>query len=114
VLQLHLRDDARGWSAVDRDEILFVAPPPHAGTRQRRLHRLKSGIEVRVGPYLVSGVLHLPLGSRVDASLLYRQPGFWPVTSALVRWEGDDRLRRDFAVVIINSRHISEIRPLIA
>ena len=37
------------WVSIKRDAILLVTPQPHAGERQRRVHRQRRRVRARVG-----------------------------------------------------------------
>jgi hypothetical protein len=111
LVRVRLRDGG-AWASVDREEILLVAPPPHAGHGQRRLHRVKRRIEAKLGRYVVEGTAHLPPGARVDWSVVQRHRGFLPVTNALVWWDGEDE--RHLSAAILNTRRIDAIRDLLA
>jgi hypothetical protein len=103
------REPAKSWMRVTTDALLFVVPPPHVSPPERRLHRQRQGVLVRVGPYTITGTAHLRPGFEHDLWLRSTQP-FLPLTEALVT-RGPEEPRR-FDVVIVNMREAEEFREL--
>jgi hypothetical protein len=98
------------WETIDRDEILLVAPPEQATDPQRRIHRRKHRLVVSVGPYIVTGTVHLQAGIALDPYLLRTRQHFLPMTDALVSSRLDPTFAQDLPVVIVNVRNLVEIR----
>ena len=91
------------WVDVDmgqRDEILAVAPPPQDTNPLLRLHRPVQEVNVRIGPYLVTGQVHAPAGSEAIGFLMRHRPHFTPLTRATIRRPDEADVR--VAVLIIN------------
>jgi len=98
------------WEAVDRDEILFVAPPERATDPQRRIHRRKNRLIATVGPYVVTGTAHLPPGTDLDPFLVRRQMRFMPLTDAWVTHRTDPSVELTRPVVIVNTANLRELK----
>jgi hypothetical protein len=91
--------DPEAWLSVNLDLLLLVVPPPHVSRPELRLHRQRQAVQVRTGPYLVSGTAHLKPGYGQDAFVRARQP-FLPLTEAVI--ERADEEPERVAVVIVN------------
>jgi hypothetical protein len=91
------------WVDVDvegRDEILAVIPPPRDTNPLQRLHRPAQEVEMRVGPYLVTGEAHVPAGSEATGFLMRHRPHFVPLTNARISEPGVPDVKAP--VVIVN------------
>ena len=113
-LRVCLDAAADRWEDIDRDEILFVAPPERAADPQRRIHRRKNRLVAMVGPYVVTGTAHLQPGTTLSPYLLRSQVRFLPLTDAWVTHGTDQGVELGRPVVIANTAHLLELRPAMA
>lgn len=109
-LRVQVGEDA--WEHVSVDEILLVAPPPHAS--QRKIHRARRRVELSVAPYTVTGTAHLPPGTQLDPFVLRTGRPVIPVTDAWVRIEGDASTDQHFDVAILTVAAIDYARELLS
>jgi hypothetical protein len=98
------------WETIDRDDILLVAPPERSSDPRRRIHRRKNRIAAQLGPYLVTGTLHLTPGTQLDTYLLRTRQQFLPLTNAVVSSRVDPTFEQQLPVVIVSVRHMMELR----
>jgi hypothetical protein len=96
------------WQSLALDDVLVVVPPPQRPRPDRRLHRPPQPVELRVGPYLVTGRLHAPPGTRAVAWILRTNPRFVPITAAEVRGPHPPVERRA-TVVVVNLRRVDSL-----
>ncbi|MEX1156456.1 MAG: hypothetical protein WED12_04750 [Chloroflexota bacterium] len=90
------------WRDLDVEAVLLAFPPPQTTDPRRRLHRPRQLIEFQVGPYDVSGTVHIPPGAQA-AGFLQRQGGrFEPVTRAAIRDRRADLHEQRVDVVLVN------------
>ncbi len=101
--------DPEAWLAVNPDALLVVVPPPHVSAPELRLHRQRETVQIRSGPYRISGTAHLRPGQERDRLLRATRP-FLPLTDALVQHDDDPPER--FDVVIVNLRLTEEFQEL--
>ncbi len=113
ALRVRLADDGE-WASVDRHDILLVAPPPFVTRPERRVHRIRRRISARLGPYLVSGIVHLQPGARLDVHMLQRRQRFLPLTTAVITRDDDPDFERLRPVAILNAAHIRELGEVVS
>ena len=77
-LRMCLDAAADAWEDIERDDLLFVAPPSRATDPQRRISRRKNPLVALVGTYVVTGTAHIQPGTTLDPYLLRRQVRFLP------------------------------------
>jgi len=100
------------WQDVDVDEVLLAFPPPQASDPRRRLHRPRQLIELRIGPFEVSGSVHVPPGAQA-AGYLFRKGGrFEPVTRASVRDIRFELFEQRAEVVLVNLRRVEVLHDV--
>jgi len=97
------------WVSFDVGEVLLVVPPPQQSDPQRRLHRPRQPIDVRIGRFAVSGSVHVPPGAQASGYLYRVNPHFVPVTEAVIRSSEPDPFERRDAVVLVNLRRVERI-----
>jgi hypothetical protein len=98
------------WIDLDetqRDEILALAPPPRDTNPLQRLHRPAQEVSVRIGPYLITGEVHVPAGAEATGFLMRHRPHFTPLTRARIAQAGQPD--KTVPVVIINLRVVEEL-----
>lgn len=110
-LPVTMRPD-QAWTDLAVEEALLVFPPPQPTDPQRRLHRPKQAVEIRIGPFEIFGAVHIPPGAQAAGFLFRQQARFTPITRASVR---DTRLvgyeqRAD--VVLVNLKLVDVIRDV--
>jgi hypothetical protein len=92
--------DEAEWARADLDEILILIPPARDTDPVRRLHRPGQGIRMRVGPYVVHGVAHVPPGAEAIGFLGRHRPHFVPLTAATItRVDGSNAFSEPVAIV---------------
>ena len=96
-------EDPGSWMSVNADAMLLVVPPPHVSRPELRVHRHRETVDVRIGPYRVTGIAHLRPGEEGDPYLRATQP-FLPLTDATIEQPGEPPERVE--VVIVNFRRI--------
>jgi hypothetical protein len=97
------------WVWVAPNDVLFVVPPPlTAPARTGRDLRLIP-VTLNVGPYRITGRIHLVAGEEVDPGISARQ-SFLPVTDA--RIEGAGATTETVSVAIVNLALATGLRRL--
>jgi hypothetical protein len=100
------------WRDLDVEGVLLAFPPPQATDPHRRLHRPRQLIEFQVGPYDVSGTVHIPPGAQA-AGFLQRQGGrFEPVTRAAIRDRRADLHEDRVDVVLVNLHQLASMHDV--
>lgn len=93
-------------------DALLVLPPPQATEPSRRLHRPKQPVEIMIGPFVVSGMVHVPAGAQAAGFVLRQNPRFAAVTRATVRKSGVEGFEQRAEVVLVNMRRVETIRDI--
>ena len=88
-------------------------PPEWSSSRQLRLHRRLRRVAMSVGPFSVTGNLHLHPGVEPGVYLLTRGQAFLPLTDAYLLHAGDPPFEHVVSVVIVNTRHAETLVPLV-
>lgn len=101
--------DPDAWVSVNADDLLLVVPPPHTSPPELRMHRQRQRVLARVEPYVVTGTAHLKPGEAEDPFLRATRP-FLPLTDAVI--EQAETPPAQLEVVIVNFRHLTELREL--
>jgi hypothetical protein len=100
------------WRDLDVEGVLLAFPPPQTTDPRRRLHRPRQLIELQVGPYDVSGTVHIPPGAQA-AGFLQRQGGrFEPVTRAAIRDRRADLFEQRVDVVLVNLHQLATMHDI--
>ena len=81
-------------------------PPRQASDPQRRLHRPRQPVDLRIGPFEVSGSVHVPPGAQASGYLYRVNPRFVPITEAVIKRADAEPLERRDQVVLVNLRRI--------
>jgi hypothetical protein len=100
------------WHSLRAEHIVLAMPPEWRASRQLRLHRRLDRAAVVAGPFRVTGNIHLLPGMEVGPHLLRSQP-FIPLTDAHILHDAEPPFEHVVSVVIVNSAHVAEIRPLV-
>lgn len=105
--------DTGEWDSVAAAQVLLAMPPEWRSSRQLRLHRRLRRVAMTVGPFTVTGNLHLHPGVEPGAHLLSRGPAFLPLTDAYLLHAVEPPFEHVVSVVIVNTRHATSLVPLI-
>ena len=100
------------WESLPTAQVILAMPPEWRASRQLRLHRRLRRAAVAVGPFSVTGNVHLPPGVEVGLHLARSQP-FVPLTDAYILHNGEPPFEHVVSVVIVNSAHVSQMVPLV-
>lgn len=95
------------WVWVAPNDALFVVPPPLAGQTRAGRDLRQVPVAMSVGPYRITGQIHLVAGEEVDRGIAARQP-FLPVTNATIEAPGAPA--EAVAVAIVNLAHTSGLQ----
>lgn len=93
-------------------DALVILPPPQATDPLRRRHRLRQPVEIVIGPFVISGMVHVPPGAQAAGFLLRQNLRFAPVTRATVRDSGRDGFEQRADTVIVNMRRVETMRDI--
>lgn len=100
------------WTQFLIWDALVILPPPQQTDPSRRLHRPRQPIEAVIGPFSVSGMVHVPPGAQAAGFLLRQNLRFAPVTRATVRDRAIDGFEQRAEVVLVNMRRVETIRDI--
>jgi hypothetical protein len=90
------------WTEYPVAEALLVIPPPQTTDPAKRLHRPRQPIDLAIGPFLISGMVHVPAGAQASGFLFRRTARFAPVTRATIRAKGLPDAEQYADVVLVN------------
>jgi len=113
-LRICLNAASDHWEDIERDDILFVAPPGRETDPQRRVSRRKNRLVALVGSYVVTGTAHIQPGTTLDPYMLRRQVRFLPLTDVWVTHRTDPSVELSRPVLIVNTMSLIELRPAMA
>lgn len=102
----------QAWSRLEAGSSLLVLPPPQPSNPGRHLHRPRQPVEIHIGPFVVSGMVHVPPGSQAAAFLLRQNARFAAVTNAAIRDGGLPGFEQRADVVLVNMRRIDAIQDV--
>ena len=105
--------DTGEWDSIAAAQVLLAMPPEWRSSRQLRLHRRLRRVAMSVGPFTVTGNLHLHPGVEPGHHLLSRGQAFLPLTDAYLLHAGDPPFEHVVSVVIVNTRHATSLVPLV-
>ena len=100
------------WSRLAVGDALLILPPPQATDPNRRLHRPRQPVEIVIGPFLVSGMVHVPPGAQAAGFLLRQNARFVAVTRAVVRDSQLEGFEQRADVILVNMRMVETIRDV--
>ena len=100
------------WTQFLIWDALVILPPPQQTDPLRRLHRPRQPVEAVIGPFSVSGMVHVPPGAQAAGFLLRQNLRFAPVTRATVRDSGIDGFEQHADVVLVNMRRVETMRDI--
>jgi hypothetical protein len=90
------------WTEYPVADALLVVPPPQGTDPTKRLHRPRQPIDLAIGPFLVSGMVHVPAGAQAAGFLSRQSARFAPVTRATIRADGQEEVEWYADVVLVN------------
>ncbi len=102
------------WQELLTEQVMLAMPPEWRASRQLRLHRKLRRVAVTIGPFSVTGNVHVPAGAEIGPEYLARRPRFMPLTDAYLLHNGEPPFEHVVSVVIVNTAHVSQIVPLIS
>ena len=102
----------QAWTQFLVWDALLILPPRQVTDPSRRLHRPRQPVEIVIGPFVVSGMVHVPPGAQAAGFLLRQNARFAPVTRAAVRDSGLEGFEQRAEVVLVNMRRIETIRDV--
>lgn len=102
-------DANQQWTHFLVWDALLIVPPPQPTDPSRRLHRPRQRVEIVIGPFVVSGMVHVPAGAQAAGFLLRQNLRFVPITRAVVRNTGLDGFEQRAGVVLVNMRRMDTI-----
>ena len=98
------------WYNLATDDILVAMPPDRVSHRQVRVHRQLQLTRLEIGPFQITGGLHVPPGAPVEAYLMRYQHRFVPLTDATVAHMGQVESEQSVDVAIVNIRQVLSIQ----
>lgn len=93
-------------------DALLILPPPQPTEPSRRLHRPRQPVEIVIGQFVVSGMVHIPPGAQAAGFLLRQNLRFAPITRAVVRDTERDGFEQRAEVVLVNMRRVETVRDI--
>jgi len=103
---LNVESAGGGWAAVDSDLVLAIAAPPRAEPSPNRMARRRHVLELKAGPYEITGTVHMPPGAD-PARYARAAPLRWlAMTNATISIRGStDAFAVD--VLLVNLDHVT-------
>jgi hypothetical protein len=102
----------QAWAQLAVGDSLLILPPPQVTDPQRRLHRPRQPVEIRIGPFTVLGMVHTPPGAQAAGFLMRQNARFVPVTQAAIRDTGLQGFEQRAEVVLVNMRLIEKMQDV--
>jgi hypothetical protein len=106
-------DESGEWESLEADRVILAMPPEWRASRQLRLHRRLRRVALTVGPFNVTGNLHIPPGAELGPHILNRGPRWLPLTEAYLLHTADPPFEHVVSVVIVNTAHVASLVPLV-
>jgi len=106
-------EDSGEWETLETDRVILAMPPEWRASRQLRLHRRLRRVALTVGPFNVTGNLHLAPGGDLGPHILNRGPRWLPLTEAYLLHTADPPFEHVVSVVIVNTAHVGRLIPLV-
>ena len=102
----------QSWSQLRVQDSLLILPPPQPANPMRRLHRPRQPVEVLIGPFIVTGMAHVPPGAQAAGFLVRQNTRFAAVTRAAIRDGSLTGFQQRAQVVLVNMQRIEAIRDI--
>lgn len=96
------------WLAIDREDMILVAAPPHTSARQLRVHRQKREMRARCEHFALTGTVHLIPGNRLDRTVLRTRQHFLPITNAVVETAAEPGKSTHHDALLLNIVNVDE------
>lgn len=100
------------WTKVAVEDVLLIVPPPQLTDPQRRLHRPRQPVEILIGRFAVSGMVHVPPGAQAAGFLFRQNARFAAVTRAVVRDSELEGFEQHADVVLVNMQRIDSMQDV--
>ncbi len=100
------------WRSIPTETVLLAMPPEWRPSRQLRLHKRLRRVAIYVGPFSVTGNLHL-LATQEAGPLLLHRHRFLPLTDAHMLHQGEPPFEHVVSVLIVNTSHATDLVPLV-
>jgi hypothetical protein len=100
------------WTSLEVEDALLIVPPPQATNPQRRLHRPRQPVEILVGRFVISGMVHVPPGAQAAGFLFRQNVRYAAITRAVVRDTELDGFEQHAEVVLVNMHRIDSIHDV--
>jgi len=108
---IEMRAD-QAWTSLPVEDTLIIVPPPQATNPQRRLHRPRQPVEMIVGRFVISGMVHVPPGAQAAGFLFRQNVRYAAVTRAVVRDTELEGFEQHADVVLVNMHRIDSIHDV--
>lgn len=108
---IEMRAD-QAWTSIEVEDALLIVPPPQATNPQRRLHRPRQPVEIVVGRFVISGMVHVPPGAQAAAFLFRQNVRYVAITRAVVRDTELEGFEQRADVVLVNMHRIDSIQDV--
>jgi hypothetical protein len=108
---IEMRAD-QAWTSLEVEDALLIVPPPQATNPQRRLHRPRQPVEILVGRFVISGMVHVPPGAQAAGFLFRQNVRYAAVTRAVVRDTELEGFEQHADVVLVNMHRIDSIHDV--
>lgn len=105
-------DTSGEWRSVATEDVVVIMPPEWRTNRQLRLHRRIQRVAANTGTFTVTGNLHVTPGAPFPEP--YQMQGFIPLTEAHLLHHGEPAFEHVVSVVIVNTRFIETLVPLVS
>lgn len=108
---IEMRAD-QAWTSLEVEDALLIVPPPQATNPQRRLHRPRQPVEILVGRFVISGMVHVPPGAQAAGFLFRQNVRYAAITRAVVRDTELEGFEQHADVVLVNMHRIDSIHDV--
>lgn len=108
---IEMRAD-QAWTSMEVEDVLLIVPPPQATNPQRRLHRPRQPVEIHVGRFVISGMVHVPPGAQAAGFLFRQNVRYAAVTRAIIRDTELEGFEQHADVVLVNMHRIDSIHDV--
>jgi hypothetical protein len=108
---IEMRAD-QAWTSLEVEDPLLIVPPPQTTNPQRRLHRPRQPVEIHLGRFVISGMVHVPPGAQAAGFLFRQNMRYAAVTRAVVRDTELEGFEQHADVVLVNMHRIDSIRDV--
>jgi hypothetical protein len=100
------------WRSLPTASMLLAMPPEWRPSRQLRLHKRLRRVAIHIGPFVVTGNLHMLPTQEAGPFILHRHR-FLPLTDAHLLHEDEPSFEHVVSVLIVNTAHVAALVPLV-